>query len=48
MDKEHSSRKDRVQESDLDEAFLDDEKPRKKKSKKTEQSTLFDSEDLEE
>ena len=50
VDKEHSSRKDRVQESDLDEAFLDDEKPRKKKSskKKTGQSTLFDSEDQEE
>ena len=48
VDKEHSSRKDRVQESDLDEALLDDEKPKKKKSKKTGQSTLFDSEDQEE
>ena len=49
VDKEHSSRKDRIQESDLDEAFLDDEKPRQKKSgkKKTGQSTLFDSEDQE-
>ena len=49
VDKEHSSRKDRVQESDLDEAFLDDEKPRKKKpgKKKSGQSTLFDSEDQE-
>ena len=50
VDKEHSSRKDRIQESDLDEAFMDDEKPRKKsrKSKKSDgadegQSTLFDS-----
>ena len=48
VDKEHSSRKDRVQESDLDEALLDDEKPKKKKSKKTGQSTLFYSEDQEE
>ena len=53
VDKEHSSRKDRVQESDLDEAFMDDEKP-KRKSKKSDkksdgadegQSTLFDSKD---
>lgn len=45
VDMEHSARREKVQESDLDEAFEDDETPRKsKKNDKESQATLFDGE----